>query len=408
MARGSEGRLRSTAPVQALTRFITAETAGGVVLLVGAVVALIWANSPAADSYVDFWSRELTIGVGELAITEDLQHWVNDALMTLFFFVVGLEVKRELVTGELRDPRAATLPVLAALGGVVVPALIYLSIAPGGDAARGWGVPMATDIAFAVGVLALMGRRASSGAKLFLLSIAVADDVFAIVVIALFYSEDVAPRWLLLSVAGVLAIVVMRRFVGTAGWYLVPGFAVWLGFLQAGVHPTLAGVLVGLMTPALPVDGKPVLENLESALHPWSAYLVVPVFALANAGVYLRDGALQEALDSSGTWAVATGLVVGKLVGISAVTFLALRLGVGVLPGDMTRREVWGVAAVAGIGFTVALFVADLAFGDTAFDDAAKVGIFGASIVAGVLGAVLIRVLGRGAAEPEPASSDRV
>jgi NhaA family Na+:H+ antiporter len=394
---------RGPAPVKALTRFLHAESAGGVVLLVGALVALIWANSGFSDSYFDFWSHEITIGVGDLSITHSIQDWVNDALMTLFFFVVGLEVKRELVTGELQDPRAAALPIVAALGGVVLPAAIFLAIVgTSGDAARGWGVPMATDIAFAVGVLALMGRRASNGAKLFLLTIAVADDILAIIVIALFYSEDVAPRWLLLSVVGVMVILGMRRYVSVPWWYLLPGFAVWLGFSEAGVHPTLAGVLVGLLTPALPVRGRPVLDELESSLHPWSAFLVVPIFALANAGVYLRGGALGDAMTASVTWGVAAGLVVGKLVGISGATFLALKLRVGTLPSGMARREVWGVAALGGIGFTVALFVSELAYGDSPYGDDATVGIFIASIAAGVLGYLLVRFSGATGAADDP------
>ena len=261
----------------ALREFLHDEAAGGVVLLLAAAVALVWANSGAADSYVEFWHHVLTLGRGSWAVSEDLQHWVNDGLMVIFFFVVGLEIKRELVVGELRRPRAAALPALAAVGGVLLPAVLYLLIAPGGDAARGWGIPMATDIAFAVGILALLGRAASSGAKLLLLSIAIVDDLIAILVIAIFYSDSISWGWLAVAAGGLLVVVAMRSFVASPWPYVVPAFVVWLGMLESGIHPTLAGVLLGLLTPARPVRGRHVLEQLEHRLHPISAFVVVPV-----------------------------------------------------------------------------------------------------------------------------------
>jgi NhaA family Na+:H+ antiporter len=376
----------------ALKEFLHDEAAGGVALLIAAAVALIWANSGAAASYVEFWHHLLTLGRGSWAVSEDLQHWVNDGLMVLFFFVVGLEIKRELVVGELRRPRAAALPALAAVGGVALPAVLYVVIAPGGAAARGWGVPMATDIAFAVGILALFGRSASAGAKLLLLSIAIVDDLIAILVIAIFYSDSVSWAWLAVAAVGLLVVVAMRAFMTNPVAYLVPAFVVWLGMLESGIHPTLAGVLLGLLTPAAPVGGRHVLELLEHRLHPISAFLVVPVFALANAGINLRGGALEGAAGHRVTWAVVVGLVVGKTLGVAGTVFGLLRLGVGVLPTGMRTREVLPVAALSGIGFTVALFISDLAFSDPALVRPAKVGIFAGSIVAGIVGAVLLRV----------------
>jgi Na+:H+ antiporter, NhaA family len=329
--------------------------------------------------------------VGRFTLTEDLQHWVNDGLMVVFFFVVGLEIKRELAVGELRGVRAAALPAIAALGGVLVPILLFLALASPPDRG-GWGVPMATDIAFAVGVLALVGAGTSSGAKLFLLSVAIVDDILAIVVIALVYSGPLHAAWLLLALAAVGVVVVMRRFVTSTWAYVLPGFVLWVALFESGVHATLAGVVLGLLTPATPVGGRPVLEQLEHRLHPVSAYVVVPLFALANAGVYLRGGVLGDALGARLTWAVAVGLVVGKLVGIWGATTGALRARLGTLPAGTRRAELPPVAALGGIGFTVALFVADLAFPEPLRKSEAKVGIFVASIAAAALGALLLRL----------------
>ncbi|WP_254792781.1 Na+/H+ antiporter NhaA [Streptomyces sp. CC77] len=384
-------RRATLAVLSPLRAFLHAESAGGVVLVLAALVALVWANSPAADGYAEFWEQEFTLGGGEAGISLDLQHWVNDALMVLFFFVIGLEIKRELVVGELRDRRVAALPALAAVGGVVLPALLYAALAGGGEAGRGWGIPMATDIAFAVGILALLGRRASTGAKLFLLSVAIVDDILAIGVIALFYTESVGLWWLAAAVGGLLLAAGMRRAGVNSPWAYVPvGLLVWFATLESGVHATLAGVALGLLTPARPVGGRDILNDLVHSLHPVSAFLVVPVFALANAGVDLRGGALGDALGQSVTWAVVTGLVLGKIVGIGGVAHAVRRLGWGSLPADMHRREILGAAALGGIGFTVSLFITDLAFTDAALIGQAKVGILAASVVSAVLGVVLL------------------
>lgn len=388
---------------KALREFLHEEATSAFVLVGVAVIALIWANSAFADSYFDLWHHEVTIGRGEHAVTEDLIHWVNDGLMVIFFFVVGLEIKRELAVGELRNVRAATMPAIAALGGVILPALIYVALAPSGDASKGWGIPMATDIAFAVGVLALTGARASGGAKLLLLSIAIVDDILAILVIAIFYTEEIKLGWLAVAAGAVLAILMMRLRI-TAIWpYLLPGLVLWFALFESGVHATLAGVICGLLTPAGPVAGRQVLDLLIHRLHPVSAFLVLPLFGLANAGIDLRGGVLGEALTQALPWAVAVALVVGKTVGILGAALLALRLGLGELPSGMRRSELGPLAALGGIGFTVSLFIADLAFADESLIMQAKIGIFMGSIAAAVLGVLWLILIGP---NPEPDDED--
>lgn len=379
----------------ALQDFLHDEAAGGVVLVVGALVAVVWANSPVSESYFDFWGQYLTLGWGPFALTENLQHWVNDGLMVVFFFVVGLEIKRELAVGELRDARAAALPAAAALGGVILPALIFVALTSG-EAQAGWGIPMATDIAFAVGVLALLGDRVPAGAKLLLLSVAIVDDIIAITVIAVFYTESVAISWLAGAVAGLGLVVIMRKLGVNAIWpYVLVGVGVWVATLESGVHATIAGVALGLLTPAGEVGGRDVLATLEHRLHPWSAFVVVPLFALANTGVSFGGGLLDEAVGTALPWAIALGLVVGKIVGISAAVWLAVRVGLGKLPQGVDALHVSAVAAVAGIGFTVSLFIADLAYDDPALTETAKVGIFAGSLLAGAIGAALMIRAGR-------------
>lgn len=382
--------------LSALQDFLHDEAAGGIVLVVGALVAVVWANSPVSESYTNFWGQYLTLGWGPTALTENLQHWVNDGLMVVFFFVVGLEIKRELAIGELQDARAAALPAAAALGGVVVPALIFVALTSG-DAGAGWGIPMATDIAFAVGVLALLGDRVPTGAKLLLLSAAIVDDIIAITVIALFYTESVSLAWLAGAVAGLAVVVVLRRLGVNAIWpYVLVGSVVWVATLESGVHATIAGVALGLLTPAGEVGGRNVLATLEHRLHPWSAFVVVPLFALANAGVGFGGGLLGEALSTAMPWAIALGLVIGKIVGISGAVWLAVRTGLGRLPQGVGPLHVVAVAAVAGIGFTVSLFIADLAYDDPALTETAKVGIFVGSLLAAAIGSALMVTAGRG------------
>ena len=402
--------------------FLATEVAGGVVLLGASCVALVWANSPWQHTYVSLWRTDLSIGLGRWVISEDLRHWVNDGLMALFFFVVGLEVKRELVKGELREVRAAALPVLAAVGGMIVPALLYAVVNLGRPGGHGWGIPMATDIAFALGVLAILGSRAPASLKVFLLTLAIVDDIGAIVVIAVVYSRGIDGRALGIAVASVVLMVLLRK-VGIV-WlplFVILGVVVWVATHASGIHPTIAGVVLGLLCPIHPlaparvartwlrqIQDEPapgdlaamtnmarasvsVAERLEYLLHPWTGFVVVPLFALANAGVVLR----ADSLDGQGTVAVAggvvAGLVVGKCVGILFTVWVAVRIGISPLPTEVTWGQMAGVAMIAGIGFTVSLFIAGLAFpGEAHLEDAAKLGILVASAVAAVTGAWLV------------------
>ncbi len=351
----------------------------------------MWANA-AGDSYASVWAQGLDLGALEL----DLRHWVNDALMAIFFFVVGLEVKRELACGELQDRRAAALPAIAALGGVALPALIFLALTAGTPHTSGWAIPAATDIAFAVGVLALLRARVSAGMKLLLLTIAIVDDIAAILIIAVFYASDLSLPWLAAALVGLAGVVALRRLgVARIAPYALLGVAIWLAVHESGVHATIAGVALGLLTPAGEVGGRNVMAILEHRLHALSAFAIVPLFALANAGVSLGGGLLSDALHSRLAWAIAVALVLGKLLGIGGATFAALRLGVGTLPPDVRREQVWGIAAVGGIGFTVSLFIAQLAFDDPATVDLAKIGIFAGSLASGVLGSLLVVALAR-------------
>lgn len=424
-----------------LREFLRIEGVSSAVLLVAAVAALVWANV-AASGYADFWHAHVGLDVGGFHLSGSLQHWVDDGLMVVFFFVVGLEIKYELVSGDLRDPRTAALPIVGAIGGMVVPALIYVAIAGGAgsaDAARGWGIPMATDIAFAVGLLGLLGRRIPSPARLFLLTLAIVDDIGAIVVIAVFYTSDLDLAWLATAV-GLLGVVVLMRAVRVWAFpaYLAVGLVVWYALLQSGVHATLAGVALGLLTPARPLlkedvarefaqealadrqldpdevhrlrfllaESVPIVDRLQHHLHPLSAYVVLPVFALANAGVDLGGG-IGDALTSPVALGVAVGLVVGKPVGILLACLIASRVGLARLPRGTSWPQLAGLGAVAGIGFTVSLFIADLSFpGSAALTDEAKVGILAASVVAALVGAlVLIRAQPTGSNEESSASS---
>lgn len=376
-------------------RFLAVESSAAIVLAAATIAALIWANLPAGRSYHAIWHDARTVGLGDLRLTTDLAHAVGDGLMVLFFFVVALEIKVEVTEGSLSDRREAALPVLAAIGGMVVPALAYRAFNPSGPGAAGWGVPMATDLAFALGVMALLGRRVPTAAKVLLLALAVADDVGAIVVIAVAYTADLSPAWLAVAVAAVvLAAVAHRRGLGHPLLHLAIGVACWVAMVRSGVHATLAGVALGLVVPPA------LAERWRERLHPTAAYLVLPLFALSHAGVPLGAHALAEAARSPIALGVAAGLVVGKPVGILAAAWLALRTGVARLPDGVTWRHLGGIGALAGIGFTVAVFVAGLAFPSGALLDEALVGILGASVLAAVAGTALLR----GGTAPEDVS----
>ncbi|HEX2388516.1 MAG TPA: Na+/H+ antiporter NhaA [Solirubrobacterales bacterium] len=387
---------RAIAVIDPVTRFLKTEEGGGFALLAGSIVALLWVNVFGIGGYESFWHTELTIGIGAVSISEDLGHWVNDGLMTLFFFLISLEIKREVVHGELRRPRQAALPVIAAAGGVAVPILIFLALTAGTSATSGWGIPMATDAAFAIAALALLGDRVGVGAKLFLVTIAVVDDVLAIAVIAIAYTSELSLPWLLGAIGLLAAIVAMRRLgIATIWPYAIVGVLVWIATFESGVHATIAGVALAFLTPARPVGGRRVIEELEERIHPLTSFVVLPVFALANAGVEIGGDALGEGDGARVALAVALGLVVGKLIGISAATMLAMRLRIAVLPEGVDIRSVIGIAALAGIGFTVSLFIAALAYDDPLLVESAKLGILAGSVVSAMVGVALLAPGGR-------------
>ncbi|MET0627508.1 MAG: Na+/H+ antiporter NhaA [Acidimicrobiia bacterium] len=407
-----------------LRDFLRTEAAGGIVLVVATAAALVWANA-APGSYDDVWSTVFTVGTADHHLALTLREWVNDALMAIFFFVVGLEIKRELVEGELHDPRKAALPAIAAFGGMLVPALVYLAFNAGGAGADGWGIPMATDIAMAVGVLSLLGSRVPSPLKLFLLALAIVDDIGAIIVIALFYSHGFDGTAAVAAVGFLLAIVGIRLLgVRSLLPYLLLGIGMWIAVQDSGVHATIAGVVLGLLAPTRPFrqpdmidadqladvatvetahetvvlarESVSVVEWLEHLLHPWTSYVIVPVFALANAGVVLSSDSVDAAIASPITHGIVVGLVVGKLVGITTFAWIATRLRVASLPEGTRFAQIVGVAALGGIGFTVSLFVSELAFGTAGtLTDDAKIGILAASITAAGLGAVLLAATSR-------------
>jgi NhaA family Na+:H+ antiporter len=440
--------------VRPIQNIMQLETSSAMAILTATVLALIIANTPLFDAYDAFWHSDLSLDIGDVHILElSLHDFVNDALMTLFFLLVSLEIKRELVFGELRDPKAAALPILAALGGMVVPALIYVAFNLGGENLRGWGIPMATDIAFAVAVVAALGSRVPLGARLFLLTLAIVDDLGAILVIAIFYSGGIAFWWLLGAIASVgLAMFLQRVRVRAVAVYVVIGVLGWYALHESGVHATLIGVAFGLITPAyalLPphrypeVAGKLVhevveraeddvvtaeeheandhtlreirrltretqspLHRIETALAPWVAFLIVPLFAFANAGVPYPDVPLGEWLTDPVVLGIAVGLVLGKTVGIFGFGFLAERTGLGRYPTGMNARHLLGVSMVAGIGFTVAIFIANLAFTDAEVTEVAKLGILVGSFVAAVGGYLILRTSGKqGEPQDEPAGA---
>jgi NhaA family Na+:H+ antiporter len=413
-----------------LRKFLEIESASGLVLLICALVALVFANSSAAGAYHNLWHTKVSITIGNLKpFGGELGHFVvNDVLMTIFFFVVGLEIKRELVAGELRDPRKAALPVVAAVGGMLVPAAIFLALQYGNPGDRGWGIPMATDIAFVVGIMALLGRRVPFGLKIMILTLAIADDIGAVIVIAIFYSTGI--DWAALGLAAMgfgITYALNRLGVRAISVYVAIGIGIWFAFFCSGVHPTMTGVLLGLLTPArewvgpealrlsvadlaarLEDDGTAEpeeyaliafaakesispLERLENGLHPWVGFVIMPLFALANAGVHVEFGELTHPV----AVAVALGLLIGKPIGIVLFSYLAVRLGIAKLPEGVNWWVLLGGGFLAGIGFTMSLFVANLALaGDAHLLAAGKIGTLIGSVLSAIAGtAVLLVVL---------------
>ena len=429
-----------------LLDFLRTEEASSVLLLGATLLALVWVNSPLAASYERLWGTVATLDVGRISLHYDLQHWVNEGLMTLFFLVVGLEIKREITVGELREPKKLALPAIAAAGGMVAPAAIYFALNAGTRASGGWGIPVATDIAFALGVLTIAASRAPVPVRSFLLTLAIVDDIAAVVLIAVFYSRDLSLGWLM-AAALTASLMALARFVPRPRLtpYVVLGVALWLSLHEAGVHPTMAGIIIGLLMPSTPFrssslasarrhaaeatrlpgeaaaaqwnavadqarDAISPLDRVQTALHPWTSRFVVPTFALANAGVALDAAVVAEAATSPVGLGVFLGLVVGKPLGILTAVWGAVRTGVGEAPSGMGARTLFGLATLAGVGFTVSLFIADLAF-ETPTLDVAKIGVLAASLVAGVGGVLILRrsghrpVPGNGGVDPPTGST---
>ena len=442
-ARRRLARLRATALYRwaraPLVAFIETEASGGLVLMATMVAALVWANSPWAGSYHDFWHAHFHVALGGLELDLSVAHWINDGFMAVFFFLVGLEIKRELISGELASARRAALPIMAAVGGMVVPALLYFAWNSTGPESRGWGVPMATDIAFALGVLALLGDRVPLGLKVFLTALAIVDDLGAVLVIAVFYTDALSFPHLASGLALIAGLFLLNRFgVRRVGVYISVGVVVWYLFLESGVHATIAGVLVAATIPhhviydrarftrrirtALDVlDHQPdpgtdedevqrevameivheaterwgsPLHRLEHHLAPWVSYGIMPVFALANAGVPIDPGGFLGLFRESVPLGIVLGLFVGKQIGVFAFSWVAVRLNLAALPEGATWRSLYGVGVLAGIGFTMSLFVANLAFDDPQLLEAAKVGVLTASLLAGVVGSAVVALTG--------------
>jgi NhaA family Na+:H+ antiporter len=438
---------RILAPFRDFTR---SSASSGLLLMAAAVVAMVLANSPWSTQWDELWHTELSISLGPLDISQTLLHWINDGLMAIFFLVVGLEIKREVLVGELASVRRATLPIVAAAGGAILPAIIFLAIVGGGEASRGWGVPMATDIAFALGVLAILGSRIPLGLRVFLVALAIVDDLLAVLVIAVFYTSDLYLPALAVGGAIFVALLAANRLgVRRPLVYGVLGIALWLAVFESGIHATVAGVQLAFTIPARTrLDSDAFAErareivddyeghaagddhasaeehhaalweledvaekaqapmlSMEHALQPWTAFLIVPLFALANAGVAIRGDLAAIAVEPV-FLGVFLGLIIGKQVGISLAAWAVVRLGFASLPEGVRWRHIYGAAWLAGIGFTMSLFIAGLAYGDGPMLTFAKVGILTASIVAGIGGYLVLRRGTRNAAVADPAGAD--
>ena len=388
-----------------LRDFLHRESSSGLLILVASGLGLLVANSPISKTYFSILDWQFSLGVSNFSISFTVLKFINYVLMTLFFFVVGLEIKRELTSGHLASLEKALMPFLAALGGMAVPALIYLSIAGGTDA-DGWGVPVATDIALAVGLLTMVGTSALASVRSFLLALAVIDDIGAILIIAIVYSAGVQISWLLGGTTAILGILVLQRLkVQSTLTYIFFGIALWFTMYKSGVHPTLAGVVLGLLTPNIPKSGVEVeeiedgslsvIEWLESKIQPWSSYLIVPLFAFANTGVELNSESMKAALNSPIAWGIFCGLVLGKPIGIFLTVLLAKKIRVGEIPEGAGNRDVIATGSAAGIGFTVAIFIANLAFDNPQTEDIAIFAVIVASIVSGFISFVFFKVWGR-------------
>ncbi|MBE0498114.1 MAG: Na+/H+ antiporter NhaA [Campylobacterales bacterium] len=417
-------------------RFIHAQTTTGLILILTTVIALLLANSPLAQTYVDLFHAKASVSLGEWSLSHSLHHWINDGLMAMFFFIVGLEIKREILVGELSNIKVAMLPILAAIGGMVLPALIYLGVNNGTEAAQGWGIPMATDIAFAISALVLLGKRVSTALVTFLVALAIVDDLGAVLVIAVFYTEQIELSYLLMALATFLVMVAFNRFgIHSTLAYFIVGGIMWYFMLLSGVHATIAGVIAAMAIPTQPKltsvsfsqrakllllsydshtdpagkldeNQKAILQNikdkvdavtspaakLEHSMHLPVALIVIPLFALANAGISIDFSSIGDTIATPISLGIILGLILGKVLGIAGVAWLAIKLGIARLPENSTMSQIFGVAFLGGIGFTMSIFVAELAFaGDSAAIFEAKVGILSASLLAGIIGFLWLR-----------------
>ena len=379
-------------PAERLRAFIASESAGGIILIVAAALALAIANSPLLPDYQKLLSTPVAFSAGSLvAIDKPLLLWINDGLMALFFFLIGLEVKREIVTGQLRSWKQASLPIIAAIGGMAIPAIVFVALNLGSpENLRGWAIPAATDIAFALGLLALLGSRVPVALKALLLAIAIIDDIGAIAIIAIFYTENMNLAALALALIPAAAMLLLNR-AGVARTipYFLFAALLWICVLKSGVHATLAGVVTALFVPIATGEERP-LERLEHALHPWVAFLILPIFAFANAGVSFA-GAGLDALLAPLSLGIAAGLVIGKQLGIFGACWLAVKAGWARLPEGVGFRHVYGLSCLAGIGFTMSLFIGNLAFADPQQIAAVKFGVLGGSLVSAITGIVVLR-----------------
>lgn len=388
-----------------LRDFLHRETSSGILILLASAVGLVIANSPISDRYFSLLDWQFQIGAAELALKFTLLKFINYVLMTLFFFVVGLEIKRELTSGHLASLKRAVMPFIAAIGGMALPALIYLAIAGDVDA-NGWGVPVATDIALAVGLLAMVGPSVAQSLRSFLLALAVIDDIGAIAIIAFVYSTGVEYSWALIGVFVILWIVLLKKLDShTMYIYVILGIALWYCLLRSGVHPTLAGVILGLLTPNIPhqnsqledrEDGTvSVIEWLEKIIHPWSSFVIVPIFAFANTGVEISNESVRSAINSPIAWGIFFGLVLGKPIGILLTSLAAKKFRIGEMPEGAKNIDLVATGSAAGIGFTVAIFIANLAFDDAQTQDLAVFSVIVASVVSGLTSYVIFKIMGR-------------
>lgn len=379
---------------QTLQKFLQLESASGIILIVSALLAILLANSPLASLYSGFLDTEVQIRIASLDLHKPLLLWINDGLMAIFFLLVGLEVKREMLEGALSSREQATFPAVAAIGGMLMPAVIYLLFNYDDPITRnGWAIPAATDIAFALGVMALLGNRVPTSLKVFLLALAIIDDLGVILIIALFYTQQLTLSALLIAAVAVAVLIWMnRRGVDRISLYLLVGLVLWVAVLKSGVHATLAGVVVGFLIPNKGVRHESPLQHLEHQLHPWSAYLILPLFAFANAGVSLSGVGLAD-LASPLPLGIMLGLFVGKPVGIFLISLLAVRIGLAKLPPGVNFKQVFAVSVLCGIGFTMSMFIASLAFelAGVEYGVLSRLGILGGSTLAALVGYALLR-----------------